>query len=120
MLNTVPRECVLDRVVSISTVFMVSFNHAPNRFGFNCSCSVLIMCDVSQKENVVVFQLVAYMGEPLNENIQSLRRVEVIIHRYIYTNCFWSDFYRLMHNQGSIDYLSLEFDESNTSMLKAP
>lgn len=78
------------------------------------------MCDVSQKENVVIFQIVAYIGGPLNENIQSLRRVEILIHRYTYTTCFWSDFYRLAYNQDNIDYLSLEFDESNILMLKAP
>lgn len=35
------------------------------------------MCDVSQKENAIVFQIVVYVGGLQNEHIQSLRRIEI-------------------------------------------
>lgn len=114
-LDVKQRECGLSHAVTIYTVFMISSNRILTVLGL-----IVLVVYVSQKESVIVFQIVAYVGGLSNESIQSLCRTRILIHRYAYTTCFWFDSYRLMWNQGSIGYLFPEFDESNMEMLKVP
>lgn len=83
VLDVKQRECSLSHAVTIYAVFMISSNRTLTVLGL----IVLAVYDVSQKENVIVFQIVAYVGGLSNESIQNLCRTRILVHRYIYTTC---------------------------------
>lgn len=83
VLDVKQKECGLSHVVTIHAVFMISSNRTLTALGL----IVLVVYDVSQKESVIVFQIVAYVGGLSNESIQSLCRTGILVHHYTYTTC---------------------------------